>query len=492
MGHQTRLSKSRFLSGSQCHLRLWNDFHASSLAAEPSDTQYSIFDTGHEVGELACERYPDGRLIAQDHLHFDEALEETAAVLKDGSVPAIFEPAFEYEGLIARVDILERLPTGGWRMIEVKSTTQVKPIHELDLAFQVYLSRGAGLDVREAGVLTLNRDYVYDGKSLDLDELFKFHPIEGIDQQIASIQEHASEMQELVTQEQPPDIEPGDHCFSPYKCLYHAHCTRELEVPDRGIDEIPRLSTKRKAELRSKNIVEIRKIPLNFPLNKLQRIARRAVIDDRELVHRKNLATITELETPIRHLDFETFPTPIPRFANTSPYNSIPFLFSVHTECEDSDPIHTDYLHVGNDDPRNQLVEELISSLGESGAICTYSTYEHTVINALIRWIPSRTEELESIKDRFFDLCSLIKKSFYHPDFRGSFSLKAVFPVLCPDSGYDDLDIADGQLAAVEYLNALKTEELDHRTKVFRNLRDYCERDTLAMVKVRQALLTRL
>ena len=85
-------------------------------------------------------------------------------------------------------------------------------------------------------------------------------------------------------------------------------------------------------------------------------------------------------------------------------------------------------------------------------------------------------------------MLKVVRSGYYHPDFHGSFSLKSVFPVLCPDSGYDDLDIADGQFAAVQYVNALETEDAELRDQIFKQLRDYCERDTLATLKVRQAL----
>ena len=144
MSDQLRLSKSRFIHGYQCPLRLWNDFHTSDQAVEISESQLAIFRTGDEVGELACKRYPDGRLIAQDHHHFDEALTQTNELLNDETIPALFEAAFEYKGLIARADVIERLPTGGWRLIEVKSSTLVKEINKLDFAFQLHVLRKRG------------------------------------------------------------------------------------------------------------------------------------------------------------------------------------------------------------------------------------------------------------------------------------------------------------------------------------------------------------
>ena len=139
----SRLSKSRFIAGSQCHLRLWNDTHRPDLAAPVDDVAQFIFDTGHEVGELACKRYPGGRDVTADYLHFDDAIAETKQLM-DGDASALFEAAFEHGGVVARADVLERLPGGGWRMIEVKSTTRVKDLFILDAAIQLWILRGAG------------------------------------------------------------------------------------------------------------------------------------------------------------------------------------------------------------------------------------------------------------------------------------------------------------------------------------------------------------
>lgn len=87
------LSKSRYISGLQYHLRLWNDTFARHLATEPTEVLQAIFDRGTQIGELATKRYPKGRLITQDHRQVPEALEETKRVVQDDSVPSVFEAA---------------------------------------------------------------------------------------------------------------------------------------------------------------------------------------------------------------------------------------------------------------------------------------------------------------------------------------------------------------------------------------------------------------
>lgn len=40
----------------------------------------------------------------------------------------------------------------------------------------------------------------------------------------------------------------------------------------------------------------------------------------------------------------------------------------------------------------------------------------------------------------------------------------------------------------MRYVTALETEDISQQKTLFNELREYCERDTLAMLKVRQAL----
>ena len=200
----------------------------------------------------------------------------------------------------------------------------------------------------------------------------------------------------------------------------------------------------------------------------------------------RSLAGITP---PVRHLDFETFQPAIPRFAGTRPYDQIPFLFSVRTEHDESSHEHTDYLYEGDGDPRPLIIERLLQALGDEGSICTYSSFERTQIKALAAAFPQYANALNDIISRLVDLLPIVRGSYYHPDFHGSFSIKAVLPVIAPELGYDDLEVADGQLASIWYACALTTTDSTERRQIFDSLRNYCARDTLAMVELRKALL---
>lgn len=88
------------------------------------------------------------------------------------------------------------------------------------------------------------------------------------------------------------------------------------------------------------------------------------------------------------------------------------------------------------------------------------------------------------------DLLALIRQHFYHPDFKGSFSIKKVLPALVPELSYKGLAIADGGTAAMSFAKVVsgKASELE-AAAIRKHLLEYCKLDTLAMVKVYQKLL---
>ena len=164
------------------------------------------------------------------------------------------------------------------------------------------------------------------------------------------------------------------------------------------------------------------------------------------------------------------------------------FLFSVHAERDGQAPTHTDYLHEGEDDPRPILVEHLLNALGREGSICIYSRYERRVLRELAAAVPHRADALTALQARLVDLCSVVRNNCYHPEFRGSFSLKNVLPALVPGLGYDDMAIADGRTAAALYQRALANNDATERQQTFAALRAYCQRGTLATLELRKAL----
>jgi len=220
------LSKSRFIAGLQCSLRLWYQCYNRNLASEVTPSQQAIFDTGHQVGRLATELFPGGVLIHEDYLHHREAEQSTARNLTDRNAKALFEAAFTFEGIRIRTDILQRNDDDSWDLIEVKSSTRVKDVYKSDVAIQYYVLNGVGIKVVLSGILHVNNQFFFDGNHLDLPQLFQFT---NLTDEISALQQEIYpqiiELKKVLSLSSAPDIAPSGHCFKPYECEFWKHCS---------------------------------------------------------------------------------------------------------------------------------------------------------------------------------------------------------------------------------------------------------------------------
>jgi hypothetical protein len=91
---------------------------------------------------------------------------------------------------------------------------------------------------------------------------------------------------------------------------------------------------------------------------------------------------------------------------------------------------------------------------------------------------------------RLADLLPLIADDLYHPEFRGSFSIKQVLPALVPDLSYQELVIRDGDTAITRFARMARGEILADDISLTRlQLLHYCKLDTLSMVRLHETLL---
>jgi predicted RecB family nuclease len=486
------LSKSRFVAGLQCPLRLWYQSYRPDLAAKVSPGQEAIFDMGHEVGKAATRRYPHGIFIGEDYLHHPQAVQSTQAAMGDLFAPAIFEGAYFYDGTRVRVDILERSGWGRWNLIEVKSSTAVKEVHFPDVAVQYYVLRGSGIRVEKAGILHLNNQYSFDGNELDLQQLFTFADLT---EQILSQQEETlnkvRQLKEMLAAESPPLIQPSHHCWNPYLCEFWDHCTAGM--PETWIFNLNGITRKKLDALEALGVKDIRDIPDDFSLTTLQSRIRACLIEGKEFIGPQLAGELNRVEYPLHFLDFETVAPAIPRYPHTKPFQTVPFQWSDYLLHREGSLEHREYLCGEDKDPREEFARTLLDALGEKGTIFIYTAYEKDVVASLAEHLPQYRGKLLVLQTRFKDLYAAIRRYFYHPDFHGSFSLKSVLPALVPAMKYESLSIQEGSMASLGYLRMLDlSTPSEEKERIREDLLTYCGHDTLGMVKIREELLKRL
>jgi hypothetical protein len=483
------LSKSRFVAGLQCLKRLYYQVRQPDLAEPFDEVQQARLDSGTDVGKLARKMYPGGVLVDSDHEHFQQALGRTKGLIDSGSWPALFEPAFLFNQVRARADILSRLAGGGFSLVEVKSSTQVKDEYLPDAAIQFYVMAGAGLDMRTAAIAHLNRDYVYPGGEYDLKRLFTIADIiDPVRNYLDEIPDQLAQMKQVVSADEPPAIGIGRQCESPVTCEFHRHC-HQYE-PLYPVSELHRASAGLVLALREAGFRDIRQIPRDFPgISRVHELQRQCLLKNAWHLSASLPRELRNLEYPVHFLDFESFSPALPVYAGTRPYEAVTFQWSDHVLMKDGSLGHKEFLADGHSDPREAFVSSLVEALGTAGSIVVYSSYEQTRIDALARAYPGSATQLQAIKPRLFDLHAAVRQDCYHPDFHGSFSIKSVLPALVPDLGYDDLEIRDGGQAMLRFGEMIRPETTgDRRLQIRRDLLAYCERDTLAMVRLVEVL----
>ena len=221
---------------------------------------------------------------------------------------------------------------------------------------------------------------------------------------------------------------------------------------------------------------------------------------------------------PLYFFDFETCQEVIPIYTNSRPYAQIPFQYSLHIMNNPNDTEseiinnHREFIGNGVDDPREELIKQMITDLGNEGSIVAYySSFEENVVDKLARDFPKYKNKLLEIKERFVDLRDvfLYKKPYiheikrgakkgttevryekgitclYYPSMENSTSIKKVLPSFFPnraDLNYNNLtQVHHGQEATDAYklLRTLKGKEKD---ELIVNMLKYCCLDTKAMV----------
>jgi hypothetical protein len=490
------LTKTNYIIWRDCKKNAWLKIHKPDIYFEHqlSAFEQSIIETGNEVELEARKLFPNGVLVEERGA---DALKITKELLgkKD---PVIFQATFEVDGFFAAVDILELSSKNGrCSIVEIKATNDVDPkTHYHDLAFQYNLLKRAGLDIESANLLHLNSEYVREGK-LNLKKLFVSENLtEKIEEMSADV---LAEMQLAKDYLNAPDEPKG-----PCDCLRKGrsgHCTTfdysNRDVPAYGVHDLARigLSKRKLTELVDGNVFELKDIPESIldGLSDIQKNQIWTYLHNREIIDKEKIAEELEaLVFPLYFLDYETFPAAIPRFDSFSPYNQIPFQYSLHIlDKPDTEPRHVDFLFDNKTDPSRAFAESLQTNICAVGSVIVWhKDFECGRNRELAQRLPDTKKFFENIEGRIFDLETIFKKQFYvHKNFKGSSSIKKVLPVLIPSLKYDDLAIKEGGTAAEKWNQVVSgTLGDEEKALIIEALKTYCGLDTYAMYAIWKSL----
>ncbi len=445
-----------------------------------ADTE-TAFAIGNRVGEVAQQIYgSDNSVFIPYEGGLSHALKKTARLVKEGPVFPIFEATFQYGGVLVRVDAL--MPDGdGWRIVEVKASTSVKDEHSFDCAVQSWVFQGMGLGLNGIALAHVDNSFVYEGGGNFQGLLIEQDMASEADRLQPVVAESIREARDAAAGEE-PDIPVGQYCFEPYDCPFISHCwPTDSEYPLLGLAG----SKAKLAEFVLEGFEDIRDVPADRLTEKQQRIQRVTASGTTELLPGAAVF-IADLSYPRYYLDFETIMPAVPIWADTRPYETLPFQWSCHYEEAPGKMDHAEFLDLTGDPPMRRLAESLICALGVKGPILMYTAYEKRMINGLIERFPDLQDALAAIVSRLVDLAPLVREHYYPPDMQGSWSLKAVLPTVAADMQYSELEgIQEGTGASEGYLEAIDAAtSADRQAELKRQLLRYCKFDTEAMVRL--------
>lgn len=478
---RTLLSKSTYVQGLQCQKLLWFRYNAKDQLEPPGAQAQAIFDQGHEVGDWAKRRFPDGLEIARGNADFDEVCAETRRQLPLRR--PLFEPAFRAAGGYARIDILNPVEGDAWDIIEVKSSTSVKDVYLQDVAFQAHVGTAAGLTIRRCYVLHINSGYVRQG---DVDPQRLFTQVD-VTRQVAAlsadIEERMTGFGRVIGAATHPVVNIGPQCNSPYECPLTHRCWSFL--PEHNVTTLYR-GTKKAFKLLDEGVTAITAIPATAKLSKVQQIQREAILANQAHADPAQLrAFLGRLEYPLHYLDFETMGSAVPLFDGSRPFEQIPFQFSLHVvRHPGAEPEHYSFLAEGREDPRSRFMNVLVERLGATGSIVAYNAgFERGVLAGCAQVLPQHAAWVRSLPSRIVDLLEPFRKFHcYHPAQHGSASIKAVLPAFT-GKDYSALAIGEGGTASLEFVRVTFSDvTAEERARVRQHLEEYCQLDTLAMV----------
>ena len=479
------LSKSLYIRGLQCEKSLWLKKKKPEVLQAPDDGAQAVFDTGTSVGELACELFSGGERIEYTG-DFSSQIAKTKELMGHGA-KVIYEATFCFDGILVMVDIL-RIGKDGLIINEVKSSTSVKDVYIDDASIQYYVIGSLGYKVSAVNI------YVR-GEKLELDKFFHTEDVtEQVRQKQADIPQILSKFDEILSKDTEPEVDIGPQCSDPYTCDAWEYCWREQRgIPEYSIFDISRLRSDKKFELYKIGVVKFKDIKELDKFNASQQIQIRSELSGEQIIDKEAIKEFLEtLSYPLYHLDFETFQQAVPEFIGLSPYEQIPFQFSIHKDDGKGNLEHFEFLAEIGADPRYELALNLIKFIPQDACVLAYNmSFEKGVIRRLAEIYPQISNELMYIHDNIKDLMApFASKSYYHPKMQGSYSIKYVLPALVPEfeSAYKDLNLIHHGGEAMQAYAAMACMNETQRDAYKQALLAYCKLDTLTMVKVLEKL----
>lgn len=375
----------------------------------------------------------------------------------------------------------------------------------------------------------LNHEYIFNGKyennkaiySNDIVRIFDFTKITEELQDKVNIDKN--NIENYIREMDACEYNLGKYCEYklPSACKFTKICFKKIPKYNSSLSYMnngfgfkdENNETHKGLDLINEGYLNMLDIPDSWIKNPNHMIQRNTLITHTPYINKEKIKiAINNLTYPIYHLDFETFPCPLPRFKGEKCYTQSPFQFSLHIEKKpgicDKEKDHYQFLATTSvEDCREELVKKLIEyiDVNNGGTVFAQNvSFEKGRLKELSEVFTEYKDQLLKIYNMASDLLYIVrndskmyeelgfdkedakKVNYYNELQSGSYSLKKVLPIFS-NLSYDTLDVKNGTEALVTYASFPKYSIEEYKEK-YENLIEYCKQDTYAMFVILEAL----
>lgn len=496
------ITKSRYRLLRQCPKLLWLDAHHPELKTDSAPSELRL-EAGTQLGEMARSffgAYTDVTVKKENGELDLAAMEAATREAMASGAEVICEASFRAGELFCAVDLLRR-ESGGWAIYEVKSGAAIKPVYAVDIAFQKYVLDQLGIPVTGVYLIHRNKDYVR-GAELDIQQFFQVTDMgKRVAREYPRIPEMLPLADSLLAAPEEPEKPLGNHCRAPLECPYWDYCARNLPKP--SVFDLYNMNFKDKVSYYAAGCISFQDLehpPVVEDAPALTPIQQRQVThylqDCPDHIDKPQIRSFLDrLTFPLYFLDFESMQVPIPKLPGDKAYAQIPFQYSLHyLDAPGGELQHREFLGFSDRDPRRALAEQLCRDIPRGVCVTAYNrSFECSRLKELAAMFPDLKDHLMDIHDHIVDLLDPFQQGHYYTRaMGGSFSIKSVLPALYPNNrelDYHSLSLVHNGDEAMNIFPTIHTLAPEKQTEVRNALLAYCCLDTLAMVRVWEALV---
>ena len=486
------LSKTSFLKSVQCQKAFFLYKNHYNLKDPISAEKQSVFNRGHKVGTLAQSLFPGGIDASPSHVFkYAESVIKTHELIEAGQ-EVIYEAAFIFDSTLVALDILVK-QDGKWYGYEVKSSLKISHAYVMDASLQYYVIKNCLPDLEDISLVNLNDKYRLEDK-LDVHKLFKITSVKkDAEKNSEFIKHHIALAKSTFFKNELPQVSIGDQCFSPYACDFMGTCWKNTVT--NNVFEFSGISKKQASEWLTKGILQINDIPEEEVSGHTQKLVH-SFKENKEIFDKEKVKNfLSTISYPTAFLDMEFYTPAVPKYKGNGPFELSPFLFSWDLkESKNEKAKEHFFFHEEDNNPERNFIEHLILLAKDVSSILVYDTgQENAALNTIAKHHPEYKDAIEIIKKKFIDLADVFTNYwYYHPQQKGSCSLKKIHQSIFNTDIYSGLAVNSGLLASYTYDDFLNETDLFKKQELKENLIAYCQTDTRAVLELFEYLTKRV